>query len=191
MKGKKGEKKEVKKAVKASKPSSLTGNQNVVVQTYKPTAQVTTAQLTMMDILKKAKTTNIISKDVRETLVEKLENVTSSSSRFREDIIVGFNSVCKTLEKEKVDVMCMARRANDHALQFLMEACLVRKIPLVVVPFTPQLLAALKVRKAFCFTIRSTRQHDRSDAAEGIELDVMDAAIDDLSEFLLSIAHDV
>lgn len=165
-----------------------------MVQVYKASLAAS-ADESMQDVLQKvkkraaAKTSN---KDVRDQLISKVGAIASRFAHFREGVIVGFNHVCRTMERGEVAVVCLARKANDLAIQFLLEACMARKIPLVVIPaFSSQLLAALKVKTGFCFALRHYRPESstaRALPADTEELDAMDAAIDDLREYLLSLA---
>lgn len=171
-----------KAAAKAPKGSQL--------HTYKKsTAKV--LDVSMCDVLQSAKKKASSSRDIRDQLLVHLTKATEHGVEFREDIIIGFNAVCRAVNRDEVAVLCMAKKANDTALQFLMEACLVKTVPLAIIPaFSSQLKDALKVKNAFCFAIRRSRVGQRLTAQGDADhrLDAMDVAIDLLRDYVIGLA---
>eukprot|EP00981_Chlorochromonas_danica_P006498 scaffold1403_cov180-Ochromonas_danica.AAC.25 len=202
-------KKATKPKVKPTITTNITSHSNQPVQTYRKVVNETVEE-SMQDILQrlKKKSTSVSShKDIRDRLIEKVLRLTgdgTGSFGQQQTIVIGFNALCRALKKNTLSVICMAKKANDNALQFLLEGSLVRKVPLVILPvFSSSLKEALKVHEAFCFgVVRSeTLLQKRGERKEGqekeeeeeeeegsIEMDSHHAAVDDLRDFLLGLA---
>lgn len=197
-------KKATRPKVKPSLTTTITSPNNQPVQTFRKVNNETIEE-SMQDILQrlKKKSTSVSShKDIRDRLMEKVLRLTrdgtGSSGQRKQSLVIGFNALCRALKKNTLSVICMAKKANDGALQFLLEGSLVRRVPLVILPvFSSSLKEALKVHEAFCFGVvrsetllekRGDRKEGEEEEEEGVEMDSHHAAVDDLRDFLLTLA---
>eukprot|EP01031_Cornospumella_fuschlensis_P036752 gene36752-44583_t len=178
------EKKEVKNKVKNI-------SNKTPVKVFHPNASpnVTPLAPSMMSIIHQTKVKAVAtsaSKDNRDKLQTKVDNLTSIPG-FRKELIVGFNSVNKALENDELACLCIHKKTSDIAMQFLLEACKLRRVSLVIVPhFSPALRSSLQVKSAFCFGLRKRKKDDSAvaDADGNADKDMREVAADELKDYL-------
>ncbi|RYH17668.1 hypothetical protein EON65_28240 [archaeon] len=159
------------------------------VKTFHPNASpnITPSAPSMMSIIQQTKAKAVAtsaSKDNRDKLQNKLDNLTSTPG-FRKELIVGFNSINKALENDELACLCIHKKASDVAMQFLLEACKLRQVSVVIVPiFSSTLRSSLHVKSAFCFGLRKRKIGVDNEGAGDTERDMREVAADELKDYL-------
>jgi ribosomal protein L7Ae-like RNA K-turn-binding protein len=104
--------------------------------------------------------------DIREKILQKVKNAVDAKAKIGKELIVGFNCVCKAVEKNEASVLCISKDSGSvQLLHTLVEMSYIRKIPLVVVPgLSATMLPLVHLKSVSCFCIRKSEiaSHNKS-----------------------------
>jgi tRNA G18 (ribose-2'-O)-methylase SpoU len=176
----------------ASKVPKSYGN----LQFYKSPQNLTRKQMpedslgNVMKKMKKLHSPGLKKQQIQEIIQRKLQVVIDHGGKIGKDILVGFNTINKVLEKTPGQI-CLVGIANDahQSLVFgLLQICHSKHIPTALIPrFMNNLKSILSTKSAFCFAIKNKRNQNESEGTTNEdENPTLQAAIDDLRDFLLA-----
>lgn len=131
----------------------------------------------------KRKHLNIVDADEKEEVVKKIRGCMGSGAKVGKDLIVGYNSVMRSIESGRAQVVCVAHDGHPVLLKAMVEAAKARGISTLAVPKLNQSIRKeLNLKSASCFAIEKvgTGEHAHDDQQIG-------ASIDSLREYLLGL----
>ena len=123
----------------------------------------------------------------RDNILKKLKVVLSVGAKIGKHIIVGFNTVQKSLEKSAAAVVCFPRDSPNDFQEAIIESAKVRGVPIVVLPSTgSQLAKVFSLKKVSCFIIPTQAQLNSvpSDNLSNCEEDLLLSTLDGFREEL-------
>lgn len=122
--------------------------------------------------------------DEKEQVIKKIRTSVTAGAKVGREIVVGFNSVMRLIERDEVAVVCVAQDGHPTLLKSMVEAAKAKQIATVTIPKLSQSARKeLSLKSASCFAVRETVSSDpTSDGSEDAS-----ASIDDLKEYLLSL----
>ena len=160
----------------------------------------------------------VSSADSKAGLSKRIENAIAAGAKKGKHLLVGFNTIHKTMEKTSfllrenevrdgraelgaqttgclgssatLAALCICKDAPKLLLTRLYEAAVLQRLPVIVMPhFTAQLAALLQVKTAACFAVAKAHGVTGSSGASDTSDSVI-PALDELREYLLQSAAD-
>jgi ribosomal protein L7Ae-like RNA K-turn-binding protein len=123
-----------------------------------------------------------VAAEEKEQVVKKIRTCIGAGAKVGRDIVVGFNSVMRLIERDDAEVVCVAQDGHPTLLKSMVEAAKAKQIGTVTVPKLNQSVRKeLSLKSASCFALRKTQQ-----SSENID-ETASASIDDLKEYLLAL----
>lgn len=99
---------------------------------------------------------NISNSECKDKVVQKLKNIVSAKAQVCKELIIGFNCVCKAIEKNEAAVLCISKdNGNGQLLDSLVEISRIRNVPVVVISsLSAAVLPLLKLKSVSCFCLK-------------------------------------
>ena len=149
---------------------------------------------------------NSIGIDERDQITKKIALIIERKAKLGRDIIVGFNSVMRSVEQKGVSVICVAQDGHQAMLKCLVESAQANAIPVMALPKLSQSLRNIvSLKSASCFALPKMKfippqsqssSADNQNFNDGEDDEVTKARhedesrvalIDDLRDYLLSL----
>jgi ribosomal protein L7Ae-like RNA K-turn-binding protein len=93
---------------------------------------------------------------VQAIILEKFKTLFQSyQTQINREIVVGFNSIIKELERNNLSVIVIEKDWKKELIQLVMEICMNKRVPFLILPnFFPSLKELIGVKNVNCFGLR-------------------------------------
>lgn len=100
---------------------------------------------------------NITGNDSKDVVMAKLKVSTAAGAKMGNEIVVGFNSIIKLIEKDNAAVVCIAKDAHINITNCLIEACDAGNVPFVILPnISEPMKSIFNIKSVTCFALKKT-----------------------------------
>lgn len=124
----------------------------------------------------------ICSQSDKEECINKIISLKQSGLKIGKHLFAGFNEIMKKVERHEISVVCTFKDCPQNLLVLIRQTCCSNGIPLLTFPKASNFPASLGVKRISAFGLINQSLTDSQS-----EYHILDAKIDDLRDFLLSL----
>jgi len=129
-----------------------------------------------------------ISTSQKENVMSRLEAFIKCGGNVRRDLTIGVNAVSRLVETGCASAVCLTRDSPQNLFVYLVEACVVREVPVLLLPSSSKALADMfSLKKASCFGIRNVC-FEAVKVTGTIESSIVSARLDALRDYILEMS---